>query len=258
METTRDEIENQLIKNTTDEGVGSVYERIMLKRFFQKLVKDLDFNTVLEFQAAITKGYDNITFLDNQKQVHVTDSDTEKIKSEWKFETDPVFISPNNIEQKYDLVWNFAILQNQPQVIHDMIQKTNKYILIFTPNFLNWGTPWHLGYHFITQTKCQHAERGKVGLRTKIGLQNYLQAKGIKKISSGYIDMPPLPDIGFSIREFQETVFKKKFSPEERQSPLQPKDLSQTLEKWTFIENRQWLRFTHPIIAHHIYYLGEI
>ena len=250
----RDDLEKQIIEKTADEGAGSVYERIMLKRFFQQLCEQYDFENILEMGASITKGYDNVIFLKNQKQVSVFDENINDIREQWKFEEIPEFV--NEANNNYDLVWNFALLQLDPTQIDQVIEKSRKYVLIFTPNFYNWGTPWHVAYHLFTGTKCKHAERGKLSLRTRSGLKKYLESKGVKEIQNNYIDIPPIPDIGFSIKELKETVFKKQYEEGEVDSPINPKDMSSALEKWTFIEKRKWLKPIYPFIAHHNYFLG--
>jgi hypothetical protein len=245
-----EEIEKVIILKTWNEGIGSVYERLMLYRFFLKLNEKYKFKSVLEYNCPITKGYDNLAFM-GKSFVTIADSNIELIKNNWKFENLPVFSSFDKLE-KYDLVWNFAIVQLQPNVIKEMLNFTNKYILIFVPNVLNFGAPIHFLYHFITRQKCNHAERGKFFVRTKRGLMRLAKSYGINILKCDYIDMPILPDIGFSRKEL-----KQLFGIKEKKKDDIPNFDDSLFKKIGFLERMNLPDFIKTVISHHIYLFGE-
>jgi hypothetical protein len=246
-------IEREIFRNIQNEGIGSVYERIILKRFFERLSSKYSFDSVLEYGCKITKGYDNLVFMKRAK-VTLFDSDIETISKNWCFKLKPEF-SSGNLHKKYDLVWNFAILQQEPRIITIMKNLSRRYILIIVPNILNYGTPIHLAYHFFTRTECKHAERGNLKLRTRLGLKRFTEKNGIKILECDYIDMPPIPDIGFSIKELLE--FLGCNTKNERS--LQNIDaITQKIEKMMVFENKNLPSIIRAFFGHHIFLFGEV
>lgn len=250
-------LEKEICSVTHKEGLGSIYERIMLKRFFEDLARQYAFSTVLEYQGlAITKAIDNITFLKLGKEVTVADKEISQILGNWPFKEKPYFSLPQKKQSKFELVWNFAVVQLQPEIISEMISLSNKFVLIFVPNFLNWGMPVHQLYHFLTRTDCQHAERGSIFLRTQWGIKKLASQEKIKIIKIGYIDMPPLPDIGFSIKELKnqlgvKTELKRKPTSTNSEGVLKK------INQMTFIEKLPLPEIMRLPFAHHLYLFGE-
>lgn len=254
-----EEVERLICKNTQDEGFGSVYERISLSRLLKKLKQRHNFVDVLEFPCKITKGYDNLILMNEGCNADVADFDLKKIKSLWKFSKKPNFISIDS-SKRYDLVWNFAMLQLNPLLLDKMIKKTKKYVLVLTPNILNYGTFFHFIYHLLSGTKCEHAEQGMTKLRMRQGLIKIFKEKNIKIVESGYIDLPFWPDTAFSIKEVKKNLFHIKLKPEKESVRKNEDEVLNKINKMMgIIENNKTMRglFEH-IFAHHAYVLGEI
>jgi len=249
-------LETEICQVARTEGIGSIYERLMLKRFFEKLASTYHFNSVLEYQGLnITKGLDNLIFLNQGKKVTLYDKNIKSAKTNWPFTLKPQFASSSPKEKRFDLVWNFAVIQLQPQIVDRMIALSRKFILIFTPNVFNFGLPVHQLYHLLTRTSCRHAERGSIYLRTPWGIRQFARHKGIRLITAGFIDLPLLPDIGFSLAELK-TRLGLKSSPKSTSS-LSP----QFTSKLKFLNTLEKLSLP-PVIqfpfAHHIYLLGQV
>ena len=245
------------------EGLGSLYERVVLSRFLRDLAVRHGYTTVLEYSCPITKGYDNITFLEEGIQVTIADEQIDRIQGAWQFSQRPQFSSLSTAPSA-DLVWNFAQIQVHEEMIGSMKRFSKKHMLIFVPNFLNIGTPAHLSYHFLTRTSCRHAERGSVPIRTRTGLLRFLRSQNVHVIESGYIDAPPLPDIGFSIRELKETIGLSKANNRNGGVSAPPGPASDPLRVWQRVQ--QMIRFEtspivrpfKPVFGHHIYALGRV
>lgn len=248
---------NKIIRTTAPEGLGSCYERVRLYELLPRLMRK-DVDSVLEFPATITKGWDNIAFLEKGLKVTIADDEVSKIEREWPYKLRPEFNPPENLQQKFDLVWNFAIVHQKPEIVEEMLKLSDKYILIFTPNGLNWGAPLHWGLHFLTGTKCNHPEKGHLKLMTLRGLESYLQNRGMQTVTAGYFDAPFWPDFAFSKEKiitelpFIKNLFSKKNSkPREKHA-----NFEKTIEKAAkFEENLP--EFAKPIIAHHQYVLRK-
>lgn len=249
------EIEEWICSNTQDEGFGGVYERISLGRFLNKLSNNLPIKSVLEYGIPFSKGYDNMIFIKNNINVTIVDPEIKKIKEEWPFDIKPKFESMD-LKGKFDLVWNFALLNTNPEVISKMIDMSNRYVLFFTPNILNYGTPFHIFYHLISETKCKHAERGSVKLRTLNGLKSFARKNNLRVLETGYVDMPPWPDTAFGIREVKENILKMKLPPPQKVDLLPGKEFLNKVNKSMFIENSR-LGPIRYFFAHHQYVLAE-
>lgn len=232
-------LEEEIVLASRSEGIGSIYERIILKRFFEKLVKKYSFDSVLEYGGIkITKGIDNKIFKALGKDVKIADGD-------------------KKVFGKYDLVWNFAVLQKDPEFIEKMILHSGKYVMIFVPNYFNWGMPFHEAYHILIDHICKHAESGSVRLRTKRGISKLLHKSGITILESGFIDIPFLPDIGFSMRELKGKLGIKVEAKKASAKANTCKTLDK-IEKLGFIERfgiSNKLKFP---FAHHIYIIGKV
>lgn len=251
------DIETLICTDLQNEGIGSLYERVILSRFFRDLSRRHGYTSVLEYGCSITKGYDNMTFLEQGIQVTVADENIDRIREGWKFPHKP-FFSTLQAATESDLVWNFAQVQMDTRIIKTMRSLTTKHILVFVPNVLNIGTPFHLAYHLLTRTPCRHAERGNIRLRTRTGLLRFLVKQNIEVIESGYIDAPPIPDIAFSIRELKETIGLSKTRDTHHGSKTDPNIVWRRVMRMMQFENSPLIAPLKPLFGHHIFVLGRI
>lgn len=251
------QLEKKIIQATHQEGIGSQYERLVLSRFFLKLSKTHQFNSVLEYSAGISKGLDNITFINQSKKVTIADTNYKKLKAIWPKDYPKTNFCSLTKAPKSELVWNFAIVHLRKTVLQQMIKRSNKYILIFTPNLYNWGAPIHHFFHLITKTKCRHPERGDRRTRTLSGLKDTLTQKNLEIVETGYVDMPIWPDFAFSKMElFKGLGIKTKASNKNTNTP-KASVLHTTLNKQTKLLEYNLPGFLQPIIAHHQYVLAQ-
>ena len=253
-------VKKLIIENTLDEGLGSVYERVMLGEFLENLIGEIIVSSILEYECPFTKGYDNLVFLKKGKDVSVYDRSLD-LKNLWKFKEKPKFV-PDLGSKKYNLVWNFAAAQITPEVINQMRKYSNKYVLVFTPNLFNYGAVFHFGYHLFANKVCTHAERGSRALRTILGLKNAMRKERIKPLKSGYIDIPWWPDTAASFAEVKRNVFKQ--SPAVDYNSKRSTDLRKAerclelVDKWSFLERKPTFRPVSFVFAHHQFVFGEV
>jgi hypothetical protein len=258
-------IEAEICTHLQHEGLGSVYERVVLSRWFRDLARQQGYRSVMEYSCGITKGYDTITFIEQGLQAIVADPDAAAIEAGWKFKERPRFTTLEDAPPA-DLVWNFAQVQMNPALLDAMKPLARKHILIFVPNILNAGTPVHLTYHLLTRTACRHAERGSVRIRTRGGLLQLLADHGIEVITSGYIDAPLIPDIAFSIRELKQTLGRAQPAATNGQNgnghsdqpPAAPGAVYQRVQWLGPFETNRLLSPFKPIVGHHIWALGRV
>ncbi len=250
----------EVIEKTTSEGLGSCYERCQLNSLLPEIISGLKCNSILEFPTPISNGWDNKAFLDKGLDVSIISDDPKKSKAGWPYKEKPKFFNIKDLEKKkFDLVWSFAIIHQEPRLFEKMFEFSNKYILIFTPNILNWGFPIHWGLHFLTKTKCKHPERGIFKLMNLWGLKWFLEKQGLKIIKSGFFDAPFWPDFAFSIEEIKDGLPFLKAENKPRESKL-AKNHGQTMVSTITkaIEFEKKLpKIFRLIFAHHQYVLAK-
>ncbi len=242
-----------VIQATSSEGLGSQYERVQLITLLPKIIDGLKIQTILETPASITKGWDNVHF---GKDKAITVSNEKNLSSIYPYQPKPSFITPSQLNfEQYDLVWNFAVFHQKPEILETMMNHSKKYILIFTPNVLNWGAPLHWGYHLFSKTKCFHPEKGNFNLMTLWGLKKYLKTKGLSVVKAGYFDAPYWPDFAFSKKELARS-FPKIFKACVNKVTVDLHAVEKNIRKAQALEQKL-LGWTLPLIAHHQYILAQ-
>jgi hypothetical protein len=250
----------QLLIAAQKEGLGSIYERVMLQDLLPAIFKKTKAKSVLEFPATITKGWDNHVLLDDYL-VTVADYGF-KLREIWPFKKKPRFVAVNKDTGKFDLVWNFALFHQHKKMFPAIDLFSKRYILLFTPNIFNWGAPLHWAFHLVTGTGCKHPENGPVNLMTAGGLADFVEKKGYTVIETGYFDMPPWPDFAFSKVElgkhfpFSLLWSKEKLDAQE-EAGFDYESMHETIQKSAHWERKGMPRWMQAIIAHHQYVLAE-
>lgn len=254
----------QLLIAAQDEGIGSIYERVMLQELMPFILSQTNARTILEFPATITKGWDNHVLLDDY-DVTVADFN-KKLEKQWPFKKKPRFEHVQKSSGTFDLVWNFALFHQHQKLFPAIDMFSKKYVLLFTPNIFNWGAPIHWGFHLVTMTGCNHPENGPVNLMTANGLAKYVESQGYDVITTGYFDLPPWPDFAFSKKElgkhFPFSLLwgekeKSTSSESNNDSNFDPVATNNTVEKSAYWERKGVPRWVESIVAHHQYVLAE-
>lgn len=255
MQNKKDAATQLVIRVTSGEGIGSQYERVQLITLLPEIIDNLKIKTILEYPAGITKGWDNIHFgLD--KHMTIADDTVDSLKKCYPYKHIPTFIRADALgNRKFGLVWSFAVFHESPELFKNMVKHSNKYILIFTPNVLNWGAPLHWGYHLFSKTKCRHPEKGNFNLMTLWGLKKYFKMNGLSIVKTGYFDAPYWPDFAFSKKELAAS-FPWLIKP---QTGKQVADSGVILSKIKQAEafERKLPGWMLPLIAHHQYVLAQ-
>lgn len=252
------EVERLICATTQDEGFGAVHERICLQRLLRNMQKKYKWRDILELGCRITKGFDNLALMD-KCGITISDPNIEKIERGWLYAEKPTFSEhfPDKGDKKYDLVWNFATVQQSPELVKDMIRSSKKYVFMATPNFISIGTPFHVIWHLITRTPCNHAEQGSVVLRTRSGLERLAKKNGLKILESGYVDIPWWPDTAFGIKDIKKFL-KIEEKSKAKQRIKDPDKYLAKIKSFMFLETNPVLNiFATPAFAHHTYVLAR-
>ncbi len=197
-----------------DEGLGTTYERFILHRYFTRLRKTYNITSVLEAPSFGMTGVSGINSLWWSQQgitPVVLDTDAQRIeqsKKVWASIPLPVDMRlHSNWEQlpfenkSFDLSWNFASLwfvQNAEVFARELTRVTRKVIFICVPNI--HGIGYKLRKHYNSIPEGLYPEH--IHPKTIKALFNGL---GWKTWESGYLDIPPWPDIAMK----KEDLFPK-------------------------------------------------
>ncbi|MAG52814.1 MAG: hypothetical protein CMH62_02530 [Nanoarchaeota archaeon] len=191
-----------------DEGMGTVYERIMINKYFRKLMKRYDIESVFEGPSdGITgvRGVNSLIFAKHGKNVtYYTPSkvEEENAKKNWDkvgngVEVDIKQGQPLKFpfeDNTFDFVWNFCIAEHFSDpiaLVKEMKRVSKKYVLIMNQNKYNIGTYPHVLYHRFMKQEWDH---GDLKWMSFSGLNKMMKRNGLKIVEKGVIDVPIWPD----------------------------------------------------------------
>lgn len=159
------------IKIRTDLGYGTAYEKTLLFEYTEHWVNKYNIKSVLEYPTNNLMGNNNEIF-----DILLNNENCKKIgKNE-------------DVEQMYDLVWNFCEFENEEdsqKFIQNMLDKSNKYVLIITQNYRNLGIHIHRIWHILWRRKWDH---GIIGKSSSGNIRKYVDSANI--VESGSFDCP--------------------------------------------------------------------
>jgi len=150
-----------------DEGIGTVYERILIDEYLRRLQTKLELKSVLESPADGVTGVPGVMSLEfarNGATVALTNpvqSMLDGAREVWKKGEFIDRVTLVNCEvdatplpdDSFDLVWNYCMFErfsDPGALVSEMKRVSRRYVMIMTQNFYNFGTPFHKVYHAIS------------------------------------------------------------------------------------------------------------
>ncbi len=259
------------------EGLGTVYERFLLHRFFERLKQDYAIRSVLEVPSFGMTGVSGVNSLWWARQGVVPvimDNDLlrlQKVRQVWhnlhlqaRFVYDRDFATLPFADGTFDLSFNFAALWFVPRLIpflNELNRVTSKAIFISVPN--RFGMGYQLRLHWPGASKpALYFQNVRAG-----AFVPPLRSLGWKLAESGYFDIPPWPDfpfkkevllqrlkLGFVLKALKRKAngSNQRISILDYFSGVRPQ-LDKEVLKYGFLEKAPWpIRL---LWAHHRYYL---
>ena len=245
--------------NEFDEGLGTVYERIMLNNMFDRVICKHRLRDVLEVPIYGMTGLTGINSVHFARRgVNVTLCDVNKnilvAGKLWNTLHLPINLVETThfkrialTDNTFDLVWNFAALwhlEQSPLLVHEMTRMSKNLVLIFVQNTQQPG--------FIARKLL-----GKLGnvheqwLNTNV-IKDILVQSGFKIIQEGVIDIPPFPDVAIPVGRKVSSEWKWNIMDYYME---RDDDLLRRIEKYSWIEKSS-LPFK-TFWAHHKFVLGQ-
>ena len=259
-----------------DEGIGTVYERIVIDDYFREIQKKYNITSVLESPAdGVTgvPGLNSLEFARNGAKVFLTNPSLKMLDNAllvWKknnleslveFHKTPVDELPFE-DDSFDLVWNYCMFERfeYPEVLIEELKRVSKkYVMIMTQNFWNLGTFVHWLFHKYHKLEWDH---GHTKFMTFKGIKKIVRKTGLKIIEEGTIDTPPWMDTwDMPLRGEIKTIltplgFKWEWKIDEQSEKKEKKGTS-IISFFANIE-RYLPKWFNRSQTHHLYVLCEI
>jgi SAM-dependent methyltransferase len=188
-----------------NEGLGLVYERIVLNNFLDRLVDLYQPRSVLEapiYGMAGVSGINSVRLAQRGTEVTLVDSEPDRldgVRCIWNELKDPAdFVLVNEFERlpfqdrSFDLAWNWAALWHLPRpeaLLCELVRVSRHLVFVAMPNRAQLGyilRKFLLERDFVDFVDERWADTHRI--------KSVLLAAGAKILEEGVLDVPPWPD----------------------------------------------------------------
>lgn len=188
-----------------NEGLGLVYERLVLNDFLKALKKEYRIDSVLEaplFGMAGVSGINSVALAQAGAAVTLVDDHEERLEAIariWdELELPARFVHHTDwghlpfVDRSFDLVWNWAALwylDDPEALLRDLVRTARKVVFVAMPNRAQVGYLLRkvlLERDFVQYVDEQWADIGRV--------RRLLTGLGVRIVRQGVLDVPPWPD----------------------------------------------------------------
>lgn len=191
-----------------DEGIGTVYERVVIDDYFRQLQNEHSIRTVLENPAdGVTgvPGINSLVFARHGGRVWLANPSQRLLDNArvvWQrhglldsatFACCPIDETPYD-DGTFDLVWSFCIFErfrDPSSLIAEMKRVSGRYVLIMTQNVYNFGTVFHHIYHKRRKLEWDHGYDQQMTMRA---IRKSVLENGLHIEQEGTVDIPPWLD----------------------------------------------------------------
>jgi hypothetical protein len=270
-----------------NEGLGLVYERLVLNDFLQALRAQYDIASVLEaplFGMAGVSGINSVALAQSGVAVTLVDEHIERlvaVKRIWgELALPACFVYHTNwselpfADDSFDLAWNWAALWHLPdsptqaadrpaKLLRELVRVSRRVVFVAMPNRAQVGyflRKYLLERDFVNHVDEQWANIGRV--------RRVLEEAGVHIVQQGVLDVPPWPDTVMPASEvlarlgIRSKKLEDQFSGDAWQWSTMAYYLGQQPELYDRVMRYAWLdRAPIPwrikaIWAHHRYVIG--
>lgn len=192
-----------------DEGIGTVYERIVIDEYFRHIQDKYQIKSVLENPADGVTGVPGINSLEfarhrgavvtlsNPSQLMIDGAKIvwkrEKLEHLVKFVRTEIDALPFG-DNSFDLAWNYCMFErfSDPNIVVKELKRTSKkYVMVMTQNKQNLGTIVHWLYHKWNKLEWDH---GSTDLMRMNSILDVMKKNNLQVLETGTIDTPPWLD----------------------------------------------------------------
>ena len=267
-----------------DEGLGTVYERIMLNDYFDGLLDKESISTVLEapfFGMTGLTGINSVHFA--QRGCHVTlvdakDAYVEEARYLWEDLQlhDRLTLVRSDFgaalpfaDRSFDFVWNFAALwhwQGAADLLAELCRVAKRYVFIAMPNNKQIG--YFLRKKWLDKEFFDTVDESWMNLSKS---RKIVEDNGFKIVDHAVLDVPPWPDTCMPVGVLLEKLgLAKKGKKKETEGEKggwnwdimryyagEDPGFKDRVEKYAFVERLPIYWKIKIVWAHHRYFLAE-
>jgi hypothetical protein len=191
-----------------DEGIGTVYERVVIDDYFRRLQAERDIRSVLECPAdGVTgvPGINSLEFARNGAEVWLANPSQHMLDGAQRVWVQQRLLDRAHFtrcdvdattfeDDSFDLVWNYCMFErfsDPGPMVAEMKRVSRRYVLIMTQNVYNFGTVFHKAYHAMCEQEWDHGVGGQM---TMGAIRRALLDQGMRLEEEGTVDIPPWLD----------------------------------------------------------------
>jgi len=270
-----------------NEGLGVVYERLVLNGFLAALQRKYSVKTVLEaplYGMAGVSGINSVALAQHGAQVTLLDDNTERLAGVQRIWAElglPAEILPQTTWEHlpfadggFDLAWNWAALwhlsggtsdagERPAALLREMARVSRRVVFVAMPNRAQVG--YLLRKYLLERDFVRYVDEGWADIRR---VRRILEGAGVRIVQEGVLDVPPWPDTVMPAADvlrklgIRSKKLEGRFSAESWQWSTMAYYLGQQPETYDRVMRYAWLdRARLPwrlkaIWAHHHYLVG--
>lgn len=263
-----------------NEGLGLVYERLVLNDYLDDLQKAYDVQTVLEaplFGMAGVSGINSVHLAQQGCEVTLVDVHAERlegIKRIWRELSLPCrFILHEDLahlpfdDDSFNLAWEWAALWYLPDaaaLLAELVRVSRHLVFVAMPNKLQMG--YWLRKHLVDKEFFETVDERWVNMGL---IKRTLKEQELKIIAEGVLDVPPWPDTVMPAAELLRRLgikskkLERQFSGDDWQWSTMDyylgkrPELKDIINGYAFLERIPLPWRLKVIWAHHRYVLGS-
>ncbi|MGB0389263.1 MAG: class I SAM-dependent methyltransferase [Ardenticatenaceae bacterium] len=265
-----------------NEGLGLVYERLILNDFLEGLMQQYGIGTVLEvplYGMAGASGINSVRFAQLGAHVTVVDVNEERLSEVRRLwgelnlldRATFIYLSDPSVlpfgERSFDFVWNWAALWYLPDAgatLREMARVSDQLVFTAMPNKMQMGyllRKYLLEREFFDWIEEESWSNVNKGRRV-------LEGVGMRLIDQGVLDVPPWPDTVMPAREVLKrlgfgTGAQARFEGDSWEWSTmayytgQKPELKAQMDSYAFLERAPIPWWLKVVWAHHRYVLLE-
>ncbi len=259
-----------------NEGLGLVYERIVLNDFLERLMDRYTLRTVIEapiYGMAGVSGINSVRLAQRGAIVTLVDCDAERldgVRRIWNelqlsasfYQSDFSRLPFDN--RTFDLAWDWAALWHIPnpeRLVEELIRISRQLVFIAMPNRVQVG--YLLRKYVLERDFVDYVDENWADIRR---VKKILLGRGARIVDEGVLDVPPWPDTvmpasqvlsKFGLRSKQFEGDNWNWSSMDYYLGKRP-ELKAQIERYAFLEHAPLPWQVKSIWAHHRYVLAQV
>lgn len=264
-----------------NEGLGLVYERLVLNDYLDRIVSQHNIRTVLEapiYGMAGVSGINSVRLAQRGCAVTLVDENAERLQGVervWnELNLRATFTSHADLahlpfdDNSFDLTWEWAglwYLPNAEALLKELVRVSRKLVFVAMPNRVQVG--YLMRKYLLERDFVNYVDESWADIHR---IKKVLRDASVKFIDEGVLDVPPWPDTVMPAAQVLQRlgIRSKKldsqfsgagwnWSTMEYYLGRRP-ELKAMIDRYTFIEHAPIPWQIKAVWAHHRYVLGQV